>query len=106
MQIRTLDFDNGTAYDTEKSIEIPTTAMGWEIQIRKEGQNNTDFRVAVEAGQVTQANGIFFSSSLESNQGHQHVIGEQRTDIARGKALTLYIAIESTAAEVIEVRWW
>ena len=107
MQIRTLSFDNTQNYDTEKSIEIPITAMGWSVQARGDG-NQKDFRVATEPGQVTPANskGRYISSRIENNSSHQHIEAEQRTDVARRTPLTLYIAVRSTQEEQIEVWWW
>ena len=108
MQIRVLDFNNTQNYDTEKSIEIPTTAIGWSVQARGDG-NQKEFGVATEPGQVTPANstGRYISSRIENNSSHQHIEAGQRTDgIARGKPLTLYIAVRSTQEEQIEVWWW
>lgn len=104
MVVKILSFNNGSAYDTEEFVKIPSTAKGWDIQNRRQGQQNTDFRVATKRGQVTNDNGEYFSSGLESNQGHQHVMCE--TSDIQTDELTLYIAVSRTQTEIIEIRYW
>ena len=103
MVIKTLSFEADANYATEKSIQIPSSAKAWEVQSRA---NNKEFRVATKPGQVTPNNsrGDYFSSRIENNNSHQHLMGEI-SDI-QTDPLTLYIAVQGTAATVIEVRYW
>ena len=106
MVVKTIPFNNTTAFDTEKTVQIPSTARAWEIQSRGPNQNH-EFRVATKSGQVTPNNsrGEYFSSRIENNNSRHHLMGEI-SDI-QTDPLTLYIAIESTANnEDIEVRYW
>ena len=111
MVVKALTINNPSrSYEVEESIQIPSTAKGWDVQNRREGQQNTDFRVATKPGQVVdpsgsqESTGDYFSSGLESNQGHQHVMCET-SDILTDP-LTLYIAVTRTQPETLEVRYW
>ena len=103
MQITTLTI-SASGQDNAEHVDIPISAMGWEMQAR-DVSGNQAFRVATEQAQLAN-NGNYWTSQRVGNQTHEYVRCEQRTDVARRTPLRLYVAIENGTNRVIEVRWW
>ena len=103
MQVTTLTI-SATGQANAQHIDIPVTAMGWEMQARSVTGNNA-FRVATEQAELADG-GNYWSSQRLGNQTHEYVRCEQRTNVSRRTPLRLYVAVEAGSDKTIEVRWW